>query len=267
MRLFNLLAGPFIFYIFAYILPVSAFGSFGANAAVGAVAWMAYWWITAPVDFAVTAFLPIIINSIFNIVKMESLIANYFSEIIILLLGASILSVAWEETKLDRRIALFVLSLFGSSLRTQIILWFIIACALSSVLPNAVVAASLTPIAISMLRFIGIDDIGSNRPASLILLTIVYAAGVGGLATPLSGAMNLVTVNYIEELSKTEYFYTDWIVKFAPIMLVLIVSNIAFLAFICKKGDVLGKSKEYFKNEYKNLAKMSTAEMYSLGLF
>lgn len=33
--------------------------------------------------------------------------------------------------------------------------------------------------------------------------------------TPLGGAMNLVTVAYIEELTGTEFIYTDWVIPAA----------------------------------------------------
>ena len=62
---------------------------------------MAFWWITGPVDFAVTAFLPIALNALFNMASMSTVIANYASETILLLLGASILTVSWEETGLE----------------------------------------------------------------------------------------------------------------------------------------------------------------------
>ena len=77
------------------------------------------------------------------------------------------------------------LNLIGSGLRKQIVFWFLVSAVLSAVLPNAVVCATVTPIAVSMLNYIGEKDVSSSKTASKILLTIAYAAGVGGLATPL----------------------------------------------------------------------------------
>lgn len=266
-RLLVALIGPVLFFLCYFLIPESVFGSAKANAAVGSVAWMAFWWITGAVDFAVTGFLPIAINAVFQITDMSSVIANYASETILLLLGASILTVSWEETGLDRRIAARFLSLVGSKMRSQIVFWFILCTVLSAILPNAVVCAAMTPIAVSMLRYVGVDDIGKSRIGSTLLLTIAYATGVGGLASPLGGAMNLVTVDYLEQVTGQEFMYVSWVVRFLPIMIVLVVSNIVMILFTCKKTDELGASKEYFKEQYRALPKMSREEALSLGLF
>lgn len=266
-RLLIALVGPVLFFLCYFLIPESVFGSAKANAAVGSVAWMAFWWITGAVDFAVTGFLPIAINAIFQITDMSTVVANYASETILLLLGASILTASWEETGLDRRIAARFLSLVGSKMRSQIVFWFILCTVLSAILPNAVVCAAMTPIAVSMLRYVGVDDVGKSRIGSTLLLTIAYATGVGGLASPLGGAMNLVTVDYLEQVTGQEFMYVSWVVRFLPIMIVLVVSNIVMILFTCKKTDELGASKEYFKEQYRALPKMSREEALSLGLF
>lgn len=266
-RTITILVGPLLFLLCYFGLPASVFAQAQARAAVGTVAWMAFWWITAPVDLAVTAFLPIALNALFQMTDMSAVIANYASETILLLLGASILSASWEETGLDKRIAAKFLALVGSNLRKQVIFWFILCACLSSVLPNAVVCAAITPIAVSMLRYVGEGEIAKSRAGSLILLTVAYAAGVGGLATPLGGAMNLVTVDYLEQLSGQEYMYTSWVIRFLPIMLVLFISNLAILLIGVKKDEELGGSREYFVQQYKSMPKITKEEACSLALF
>jgi len=262
-----ILLGPALFAACCFFLPPSIFENAAARAAVGTVVWMAFWWITGPVDFAVTAFLPIAINAILQMADMSAVIANYASETILLLLGASIISVTWEETGLDKRVAAKFLSLIGSNLRCQIVFWFLLSTILSAVLPNSVVCAAITPIAVSMLRYVGEKDIGKSRIGSLILLTIAYGTGVGGLTTPLGGAMNLVTVDYLEQIAGQEYIYLSWVVRFVPIILVLVISNIIMLLIGIRKGEELGGTKEYFEAQYKTMPKISPEEKISLLLF
>lgn len=266
-RIINLFVGPLLLVLSLFLLPESIFAQTAARAAIGTVAWMAYWWITAPVDFAVTAFLPIAVNAFVQMTDMSAVISNYASETILLLLGASILTVSWEQTGLDKRIAAKCLSLIGSNLRLQIVFWFLLSAALSAILPNAVVCATITPIAVSMLKYVGEDDIANSKKGSMILLTVAYAAGVGGLATPLGGAMNLITVDYIEKLTGEEYMYTSWLIRFLPIMVVLVLSNIVFLVLKVKRTDTIGISREYFKEQYKTLPKMTKQEVLSFVLF
>lgn len=266
-RCINLLVGPILLLLFCFFLPASVFESFASRAAIGTVAWMAYWWVTGPVDYAVTAFLPIALNALLQMTTMNSVIANYASETILLLLGASILTVSWEKTGLDKRIAAAFLKLVGSNLRLQLIFWFMLSMLLSIVLPNAVVCATITPIAVSMLNYIGEGDIGNSKIGSKLLLTIAYATGLGGLASPLGGAMNLVTVDYLQQLTGQEYMYISWVIRFLPIVLVLTISNLLFMLRDIKKEDSLGGSKEYFTNQYNSLPKMNFEEKASLVLF
>lgn len=266
-RIINLIIGPLLFVLFSVLLPASVFETFAARSAIGTVAWMAYWWVTGPIDYAVTAFLPIALNALFQMTDMSSVISNYASETILLLLGASILTVSWEKTGLDKRIAAAFLRLVGSDFRMQIVFWFILSAALSAVLPNAVVCATVTPIAVSMLNFIGEGDIKKSKIGSKLLLNIAYATGLGGLASPLGGAMNLVTVDYLQQLTGQEYMYVNWVVRFFPIMLVLGISNILFMLRDVKKGTTLGGTKEYFIEQYKSLPKMSFEEKAALSLF
>ena len=266
-RIIHLVIGPLLFALFCVCLPHSVFTEFETRAAVGTIIWMAYWWVTGPIDYAVTAFLPIALNAIFQMTDMSAVISNYADETILLLLGASIISVMWENTGLDKRIAITFLRLIGSSLRTQLVFWFMLAAVLSAVLPNAVVCATITPVAVAMLKYIGMDDIKSSKTASKILLTIAYATGLGGLASPLGGAMNLVTVDYIQKLTGNEYMYSSWIVRFLPIMVILCVINIVFLLRDVDKNEMLGGSREYFVAQYNELPSVSYEEKTALILF
>lgn len=266
-RIICLVLGPALFAICILLLPQAVFTTLAARAAIGTVAWMAFWWVTAPVDYAVTAFLPIALNALVQMTDMTTVIANYASETILLLLGASILTVSWEETGLDKRIAAKFLGLVGSSFRKQLLFWFLLSTALSTVLPNAVVCATVTPIAVSMLKYVGEVDIASSKKGSKLLLYVAYGAGVGGLASPLGGAMNLVTVDYLQQLTGQEYMYWHWVVRFLPIMLVLIISNVIFMLRDVKKDEELGGSKEFFAAESAKMQPMSAQEKWSLAMF
>lgn len=266
-RLMAILGGPAFFLVCYYLMPVSALGSQQANGAAGTVVWMALWWILSPVDLAVTAFVPIAVNAVFSLTAMKPLIANFSSETILLLLGASVLTAAWEETGLDRRIAARLLSLAGSNLRMQVAFWFLLSAFMSAVLPNAVVCAALVPISIAMLKYVGEGALSKDGKGALLVLTIVYGAGVGGLATPLGGAMNLVAVDYIEKLIGHEYMYSEWVIRFLPVMALLLVSNAIFMVLQCRKDDSLGGSRKYFLEQYRNMPRMRSGEKAALWLF
>lgn len=261
-----LLIGPMLWIFCRFWLPQDVFQTVAERDAIGITVWMSFWWITSPVDYAVTALLPIGMNAILQIADMSTVVCNYASDTVMLLLGASILSISWEETGLDRKIACSILRHVGNSYRHQIVFWFLICTVLSAILPNAIVCASIVPIAVTMLKYIGEGDIAHSKKGSKILLTIVYAVGVGGLASPLGGAMNLIIVNYIEMLTGTEYMYFSWLVRFLPIMVVLVVSNICFLLRDTTKGEMISANRIDLGNANDN-QKITPKQMVSLALF
>ena len=69
---------------------------------------MGLWWVLRPVNIAVTSLLPIPLNAIFGMVPMEGIISKYFSEIVVLLVGSDLISLVWEKTHLDKRLAIKV---------------------------------------------------------------------------------------------------------------------------------------------------------------
>lgn len=264
-KLVPLLIGPALFAVML-LLPLNGF-NLTAKAAIGSVLWMGCWWITMPVAMAVTAFIPICVNALFQVLPMSGVISCYFSEIVVLLLGADLISASWEETGLDRRLSMKALCLIGPSATQQIIVWFLLSTVLSMFLPNAVVCAILVPIAASMLRFILDGDIMKSSISSIILAAIAWGAGIGGLGTPLGGAMNLISVEYLETLLGHEFMYVDWVVRLLPILAVLAAADILYFMIIKPKGMALNGSKEYFRQLYQELPKMSRDEAWSLGLF
>lgn len=266
-RKIHLLIGPLLLILTYLILPDSVFTMSISKLAIGTVAWMAYWWVTGPVDYAVTGFIPVAVNAIFRLSDMGELIANYASETIILLFGASIIIVAWEETGLDKRIAAKFLGMVGSNYKGHLVFWFLLSMALSAVLPNAVVCATVTPLAVAMLKYVGEGDVCTSRKASKLLLYIAYATGIGGLASPLGGAMNLVTVDYLQQLTGEEYYYTSWVIRFFPILIVLVIICMVFMLRGEKKNENLGHTKDYFREQYKKIPPVSKAEIEALLLF
>lgn len=265
-RLIKLLLGPVLFIMCLFILPDSIF-NFNARAAIGLIFWMGAWWVTLPVGPAVTAFLPIVVTALFNIAPVSNVISSYFSEIVILLLGADLISVSWEETGLDKRIALKALCLIGPSIKQQIAVWFLLPAVLSIFLPNAVVCAVLIPIAVSMLRYIGDEDISKSVAGPIILAAIAWGAGIGGLGSPLGGAMNLVAVDYFEQYTGKEFLYIDWIVRLLPVLAVILLCNLGYLFLIKPKVKTLNGTREYFFSLYQELPKFNRDEAISLFLF
>ena len=264
-RTVHLLVGPLTF-LSAWYLLRSPFGSAQA-AAIATAFWMGLWWVLRPVHISVTAFLPIIINAMLGLVPMTQVISQYFSEIVILLIGSDLICMTWNKTGLDKRLSLKALCFIGPSLNQQILIWFLVSTVLSIFLPNVVVCTILMPVSISMLHFIGEKDIFSSKLAVPIMLSVVWGAGIGGFGSPIGGAGNLVAISYLEQLTGKEFMYIDWFVRFLPFLAAIMVANLVILIKLPRETDYLPGTKTYFLEMYQKLGNISRDEIISLLLF
>ena len=263
----NLVVGPLLFALM-HVIPAESLDP-AARSAFGLLLWMAWWWITQPVHLAVTGFLPLVIAAVFQVVPVRELLPAYASVLVILLLGANILATVWTRWGLDRRIALTSLLTLGANRNRQIVAWFCIAMGLSTVLPNTVVAAAMMPIVVAMLAFIGIEDLGSSRFGTALGLAVAWGTSVGGAATPLGGAPNLLTVGFLEEsVTGAEFLFWTWVTRLLPLTVAAMAVALLFMrsAFRPEAADrAVGRS--YFADELGKLGRMSVPERWGLALF
>ena len=260
-----LFSGPAAFCLSAFLLT----GTFepAAALALSCALWMALWWIFRPVSIYVTAFIPIVVNSLFNLIPMAPVISQYFSEIAVLLLGSDLICLTWTTTGLDKRISVKALCSIGTSMKSQIFVWFLASTALSVCLPNVVVAAIFCPIAAAMLHFVGEKDISKSKTAIPILLAIGWGSGIGGFGSPIGSSANLVAVSYLEKLTGHEFMYFDWVIRFLPILILIFLMNLLSLLLLPCPMKSLPGTRDYFRSMYASFGPMKRGEIIGLVFF
>jgi solute carrier family 13 (sodium-dependent dicarboxylate transporter), member 2/3/5 len=266
-RTLHVLGAPAAFLLIAFF-PLAAV-PYAARASLGLLLWMSWWWIVAPVHLAVTGFLPLVVVALFNIVPVASVLAVYAEPLVFLLIGANVLAAVWKRWGLDRRIALVALMAIGTDTRRQIMAWFLVAAVLSSVLPNAVVAAAMMPIIVAMLRFIGREAIGTSIFASALLIAVAWGTSIGGVGTPLGGAHNLLAVQLLERsVLHHEFLFSTWVTRLLPLTLIVTGASVVFLRVaITPEIDRIEGTREYFAGALHELGAMSVPERWGLALF
>lgn len=251
--------GPFAFALALLLLPGEVF-THEMRCAIGTLLWMVCWWLLPPVDYPVIGLLPIALNALLPMIPMSDIISQYASDSIILVLSGMIITASWESTGLNKRIATAFLNLVGTSVRAQVMFWFLLSTALSAILPNLVVAATISPIAMSMLKYVGEGDIANSKAGSMVVMSVAWGAGLGGMATPIGSASNLVVIEYLEQVSGREYMYVDWVIRFAPIMLTLLVTCTLYVFAISPKNMQLAGSREYLASVRAGMGRMTRDE-------
>ena len=263
----NAAAGPGVFALFL-LLPLGGL-PYEIRCSLGLLFWMALWWITRPVHLAVTGFLPLATAALFNFVPVARILPAYAAELVILLLSANVLTTCWTRWGLDRRIALASLIGVGTDTTRQIIAWFAIGMVMSAFLPNTIVAATLIPIVVAMLRYIGIEDLWESNLGTALVIAVAWGTSAGGATTPLGGAPNLLTVEYVQEMvTGEEFLFTSWVLRFLPLSLAVMLVTFLYVRFAFKPeiARVEG-TRRFFVGELKSLGAMSVQEKWGFALF
>lgn len=206
-----------------------------ARLVAGVAILMAVWWMTESMPLSVTSLLPIVLFPVLTALEIGEVTAPYANPIVFLFLGGFLIAIAMQKWNLHRRIALLTLKRVGTHPR-QIILGMMIATAfLSMWVSNTATTLMMLPIGLSVLTLViensrhtgtdeqnasmneeirsgkAISDVIENREVRIfgvaLVLSIAWAATIGGLGTLLGSPPNAIVAGYIsEELGQTVGF-------------------------------------------------------------
>ncbi len=266
-RALHLAIGPLAF-LALILLPLPE-TTYAIRGSIGLLLWMSWWWIFQPVHLAVTGFLPLGVLAVFGFHPVTEILPAYAQQLVILILGANMIGVLWGRCGLDRRIALVSLLGIGTGTRQQLLAWFTIAAVLSTLLPNAVVAAAMIPIVVSMLKFIGIEDLRGSAFGTALLIAVAWGTSIGGAGTPIGGAPNLLTVQFLEQqVLDHEFLFATWLTRMLPLTLLAGIVTFCFLRFAFRPElERVDGTREYFRTELGALGRLSVPERWGLLLF
>ena len=267
LNVLHLTGAPLLFSALAF-LPIGS-PPYGVRCGLGLLLWMAWWWLARPVHLAVTGLLPLVVVALFGFAPIADVLPSYADELIFLLIGANILTTAWSRWGLDRRIAIASLAMFGSSARRQMTAWFIVSALLATVLPRVVVAATMIPIVIAMLKFIGIEDLWNSTLGTSLVLAVAWGASLGGFLTPLGGAPNLLAMKFVQDtVTHHEFLFTTWVTRLTPLTLAVVLAVLAYVVAVFKSEvSDTPRTRQYFLEELRTLGPMAAAERWALFLF
>jgi solute carrier family 13 (sodium-dependent dicarboxylate transporter), member 2/3/5 len=282
-KLKALILGPILGLIVYFILPDAYTGTNGqlvpfshaGKACLGMTVWMATWWLTEAIPIAATAMLPLVMYPLLNITTAKAAMVNYASGTIFLFLGGFLLAAGIHRWHLDRRIALMTMLVCGTK-PNQMILGLTLATAvLSAWVSNTATAAMMVPIAIAVLGVVR-----SAQPSEVItkeeknfgicvLLSIAFAASIGGMATLIGSPPNGIYARFVEQTYGTPVSFVDWLKVALPVTVLLLPASYILLTkfiFPCKLEGIPA-GKEWVKGEIAKLGPMSRGEKIVLAVF
>ena len=176
------------------------------------------WWVFEPVPIPVTSLLPLTIFQLSGVLTQNEIGQAYGSPLILLLLGGFILSKSMERSGAHRRLALFMVNLFGGKSSKQLVLGFMVAAAaLSMWISNTATTLMLLPVAVAVAKEADDKDL-----AVPLMLSVAYAASIGGIGTPIGTPPNLIFMQVYEQTFDKNIGFTEWMSWAIPIVFCMI---------------------------------------------
>ena len=184
-------------------------------------------WLSEALPLGVTALLVPVLGVAFGIAGPAEAFSGFGDPIVFLFLGTFLLTDAASRHGLDRRLADAVLTSRWVKASPGRLLYAIafLGCAISAWVNNTATTAMLLPLAMTASR------LGTPRFLTSVLLMTAYAPTLGGLATPVGTAPNLIGLAQIAKFTGSRPSFAEWMVLFAPLAVVATLGSAAWLAW------------------------------------
>ena len=244
-----------------------------ANAILASTLWIAVWWITEAVPIAITSLLPVVLFPLTGGLELAETTASFGHRYIFLYIGGFILAIAIQRWNLHKRIALNIIQIIGTNVKS-IILGFMIATAfLSMWISNTATSVMMLPIGMAIISQLrdNPDTIENENQTfgKALMLAIAYSASIGGMATLIGTPPNLILAGIVQETYGIEITFLKWFMFGLPVSLILLAICWKYLtefAFSFKEKAFPGGKSEINK-QLKSLGKISYEEKMVLLIF
>jgi sodium-dependent dicarboxylate transporter 2/3/5 len=243
--------------------------------AVGVTVLTAWCWLTRCLPMAPSSLIPLAAFPLLGVSNTKSVATSYAHPILWLFFGGFILAMAIERWGLHRRLALHIISRIGLRPRRLVLGFIASGLFLSMWISNTATSLMLLPIGVALIdriRRLGVlGEAACKRLSTALLLGLAYGCSIGGMATPIGTAPNLLFLaSYQEAVSPTapDFSFPQWIMLMLPIALlfgVVIWISLVFFTFKLPKGD--NKSGQLIKEELQALPRLTVAEKRLMLVF
>ena len=247
----------------------------GATKVIAVGVLMITWWITEAVPNPVAALLPLILFPALGVMNMTEAAAPFANPVVFLFMGGFLIALALEKHKLHERIAINLIRLTGTS-GNGIILGFTLSSGLISMwISNTATALMMLPIGISVIQLLkrsnGDEALskGESNFAVGLMLSIGYAASLGGMATIIGTPPNVVFSGFAKEFYNQDISFFRWMIIGVPLSVITLFAcywMITRWLFPNNLPKIEG-SEALITNKLKELGPMRKEEKLTLVVF
>lgn len=207
-----------------YVLPYDDM----ANRGLAILLFVGILWFTEAIHITVTALMVPLLAIFFKIPDINTKVAfaSFADPIIYVFFGGFALATALHMQRLDRKIAMWVISLSRGNMFVAVLLIFGVTAFLSMWISNTATAAMMLPLALGLMGHL--DREKDRNTFVFVLLGIAYCASIGGLGTLVGSPPNAIAAKTLE------LDFAAWMKFGIPVMLVLLPVMLGVLFVMLK---------------------------------
>jgi solute carrier family 13 (sodium-dependent dicarboxylate transporter), member 2/3/5 len=270
-RRIGLVLGPLLFALVFWLPGLTGLGD-APRAVLAVTLWVATWWVTEAMPIPATSLMPIFLLPITGGADERTATMAYGNPIVFMYMGGFTIALAIQKWNLHKRIAMAILSMVGAG-GQRITLGVILATAfLSMWISNAATALMMLPIGLALIEEIRdkqlYDEASLNRFAKGLLLSIAYAASIGGLATLIGSVPNAVFAAVSAQSLGRPVSFAQWFFFAAPLtalMLAVLYVYMTRVKFRVRPAQDIGS--DFARAQLRRLGPMSFEEKAVLAIF
>ena len=269
--LIGLFLGPTLFFLILFLPLPAGMAPEGLRVAAITVL-MAVWWITEAIPIPATALLPIVLFPVLGVLSGSDVTRAYGNHLIYLFLGGFLIAVTMEKWNLHHRIALHTIHVVGVTPQ-RIVLGFMLATAfLSMWISNTAATMMMVTIAMAVLKEVEHEikhEPGQFLFGAALMLSIGYAASIGGVATLIGTPPNAIFAGVIEKTYGVSVSFVGWMGFALPLSLVMLAITWFYLTRIMFRSEVasLPGGRQLIQEQLKQLGPMSRQEKQVAAVF
>ncbi len=265
-RKIGLVSGPLLFVLIVNS-PIEEL-SFEAKVVLGTAILMSAWWVSEALPIYVTALIPVVIFPAFSVTTLGETAAKYADRIIFMFLGGFMLAKAIEKTGLHKRFALTILHYFGTNPKHIVAAFIIVTGFLSAWMSNTATAMLMIPIAAAVVTQVQ-DEKRRSSFAICLMLSVAYAASLGGMATLIGTPPNAVFASLSKSILDVDVTFSQWMLVGMPVsaasLFVLWIYMVNFGAKIDR--DPLMEERSLISRKLAELGKINRDEKLVATVF
>lgn len=185
-------------------------------------------WITEWIPIYLTALFPILLGAPLGLLTPKELAGCYGDANIFLFFGGFVLALGLEKWGVHEQIARRIIKIVGDQ-KSKILLGFILSTGLISMwISNTATALMMLPMAVAVIEALPVSH-RESRFSALLMLSVAYAANIGGVGTLIGSPPNTQMASILAENFHIQVSFLDWMKIGLPLAITLLL--IMYLLF------------------------------------